>query len=87
MAPLKDSGLRRRVFNILRTYLVDNVKARELQADGRYVRVKAGMGQHLVDAQVALLNEGSSPDTTADKRVSADGRYRHLTLVRESSAD
>jgi polyphosphate kinase len=87
MAPLKDSGLRRRVFNILRTYLVDNVKARELQADGRYLRVKAGMGQHLVDAQVALLNEGGSPDTTADKRVSADGRYRHLTLVRDSSAD
>jgi polyphosphate kinase len=86
MAPVKDSGLRRRVLNILRMYLVDTVKARELRADGRYVRVKAGTGEHLVDAQLALLHEGStSSDATADKRTSSGGRHRHLSLVRDST--
>jgi polyphosphate kinase len=58
MAPLKDAALRDRVFGILRQYLADNVKARELRADGKYVRAGAGPGEQLVDAQFVLLHEG-----------------------------
>lgn len=57
MAPLKDPALRCRVSDILRTYLADNMKARELRPDGRYVRVKPGAGDQQVDAQIALLHE------------------------------
>jgi polyphosphate kinase len=40
---------------VLDTYLRDNMKARELQADGSYVRVTAGPGVPRIDAQAALL--------------------------------
>jgi polyphosphate kinase len=59
MAPLKNAELRRRMFDILQTYLADNVKARELRPDGRYVRVRPGAGEPLVDAQVALLHDAT----------------------------
>jgi polyphosphate kinase len=45
------------VSDILRTYLADNVKARELRPDGGYVRVKPGAGDQRVDAQIALLHD------------------------------
>jgi polyphosphate kinase len=57
MAPLKDAALRRRVFEVLRQYLADNVKARELRADGTYVRTRAGADERLIDAQLVLLHE------------------------------
>jgi polyphosphate kinase len=74
MAPLKDAGLRRRVFDILQQYLADNVKSRELRADGRYVRVTAGGDEQAVDAQLALLHEASA---SADGPERAD-RESHL---------
>ncbi len=60
MAPLKDPALRCRVSDILRTYLADNVKARELRPDGGYVRVKPGAGDQRVDAQIALLHDSAA---------------------------
>jgi polyphosphate kinase len=41
--------------DVLATYLADNVKARELQADGTYVRVRSAPGALSVSAQAALL--------------------------------
>jgi polyphosphate kinase len=85
MAPVKDSGLRGRVVDILRTYLADNVKARELRADGRYIRVKPENGEPRVDAQLTLLREACVSYEAGDMRMSAGGRHRHLTLVHSSA--
>jgi polyphosphate kinase len=70
MAPLKDAGVRRRMFEILRLYLADNVKARELRADGSYVRPAVRTGERLLDAQLALLREVNP---------------RHLVLVHDTA--
>jgi polyphosphate kinase len=40
---------------VLGTYLADNVKARELQPDGTYVRRKPAPGEASVYSQAALL--------------------------------
>lgn len=61
MAPLKDAGLRRRVLGILQLYLADNVKAHELCADGRYVRVGEAAGETALDAQLELAREPTVP--------------------------
>jgi polyphosphate kinase len=70
MVPLKDAGLRRRLFEILRLYLADNVKARELRADGSYVRPPVRTGERPLDAQLALMREVSP---------------RHLVLVHDTA--
>jgi polyphosphate kinase len=77
MAPIKKTSLRRRVVEMLGVYLADNVKARELRADGSYVRVAAEAGEPLVDAQLALLQAAAAPVLTSDSR-------RHLVLVRDA---
>ena len=51
--------MRRRLFVILLLYLADNVKARELRADGSYVRPAVRTGERLLDAQLALTREVS----------------------------
>jgi polyphosphate kinase len=77
MVPLKDAGLRRRLFEILRLYLADNVKGRELRADGSYVRPPVRTGDRLLDAQLALMREVSPRylvlvhDTTRDEQRGA----------------
>ncbi len=40
---------------VLRTYLIDNVKARRMQSDGSYRRIKAAAGEEQVCAQEHLL--------------------------------
>jgi len=70
MVPLKNAGLRRRLFEILRLYLADNVKSRELRADGSYVRPPVRTGERLLDAQLALMREVSP---------------RHLVLVHDTA--
>lgn len=53
--PVDDEVLRRRIKEeILETYLADNVKARRMQPDGTYKRLKPD-GKKAVDAQAALL--------------------------------
>lgn len=55
MVPLEDAGLKRRVRReILDVYLADNVKARELLADGRYVRVNRAAHGAAVNSQECL---------------------------------
>ena len=89
MAPLKDAALRRHVFGALQECLADNVKARELRADGRYVRVAARPGEPLVDSQLALLDEEtlapSMPDTSHPEPSQRDGRRRHLPVIHDLS--
>lgn len=49
--PVKDPGLREHLKAVLNSYLDDNVNARELRADGTYVRVKCGENEKRRDAQ------------------------------------
>jgi polyphosphate kinase len=86
MFPLKDSRLRDRVLHeILATYMADNVKARFLQGDGRYLRSwqsargrsrKPPVGRAVFNAQdflIALAEGKQTPDaipTPVQKRAS-----------------
>jgi polyphosphate kinase len=53
--PVEDPAVKKKVMQVLDLCLRDNVKARELQADGTYVRAKRKAGQRRLDAQERLL--------------------------------
>ncbi|MDT7603595.1 MAG: polyphosphate kinase [Acidobacteriota bacterium] len=53
IAPVRDAGLRRYLKDVvLDAYLRDNTKARELQPDGSYVRVRPAPGEEPFDSQM-----------------------------------
>jgi polyphosphate kinase len=55
--PVQDPGLIRQLRDqILATYLADNVKARLMQADGSYVRVRPAEGAEVLDSQSRLIS-------------------------------
>ena len=55
MFPVRDPVLKARIVNdVLRIVLADNVKARELQADGTYRRRAPAQGEAPMRSQVAL---------------------------------
>ncbi len=53
--PVEDPRLRRQVLELLQSELRDNVKARELMADGDYQPVRRRPGQRRFDSQAASL--------------------------------
>jgi polyphosphate kinase len=54
--PIRNTALKARIMDeILMTYLKDNVKARLMQADGTYVRVKAKEGERPIRSQSELI--------------------------------
>jgi polyphosphate kinase len=53
--PIEDERLKRKIMTILDLMLRDNVKARELQADGAYLRVKRSAKQKRLDSQERQL--------------------------------
>jgi polyphosphate kinase len=54
--PIRNTALKARIMDeILMTYLRDNVKARLMQADGTYVRVKAKEGERPIRCQSELI--------------------------------
>jgi polyphosphate kinase len=55
MFPVEDAENRERLKDILEVYLKDNVKSRELQSDGRFVRRRPRQGEHRMNAQEYLL--------------------------------
>jgi polyphosphate kinase len=69
--PVQDESLKQRIVNdILRLVLADNVKARELQADGTYRRRTPAEGEAPVRSQVALqlLAREASREKKSDAR-------------------
>lgn len=74
MFPIEDAAMKRRVVDeILGLKLRDNVKARELQPDGRYRRIRPKRGQPRIDSQIVFLQrslEENAPD--AERAVAAD---------------
>jgi polyphosphate kinase len=56
--PIEDRKMIRHLHdNVLGTYLADNVKAREMKADGTYVRLQPGSGEEPISAQNVLLKK------------------------------
>jgi polyphosphate kinase len=53
--PVEDERLKRKIMTILDLMLRDNVKARELHADGKYTKVKAKTKQKRLDSQERQL--------------------------------
>jgi len=53
--PVEDPRVRREVMKVLDLGLRDNVKARELQPSGEYVRVRRKPGQRRLDSQAHLI--------------------------------
>ena len=49
--PVEDEQLRKRVYDMFRVMMNDNVKAREMQPDGSYVRVERKDGEEAVNSQ------------------------------------
>lgn len=72
--PIEQPDLKARVIDVLKTTLADNVKARELQPDGTYRRVKPADGEPAVRSQLRFLEQaaesasrqaaGPTPDAT-----------------------
>jgi polyphosphate kinase len=57
LAPVNDPALIARLRDeILQTYLDDNIKARVMNSDGTYARVRAKDGDARIDAQLVLLD-------------------------------
>ena len=57
MFPIEDPQLQRRIVDrILGVVLADNVKARELQSDGTYRRLKPKPGEPVIRSQIEFQN-------------------------------
>jgi polyphosphate kinase len=80
--PVEDTELKTRIIDeILRTYLNDNVKARLMQPDGSYVRVKPKDGGKLVRSQSALIaiaREGGVKSPPYEELVKKIGKKKGL---------
>jgi polyphosphate kinase len=54
--PVQDPALVRHIrYNLLETYLHDNVRARLMQPDGAYIRLSPGKNEPALDSQLAFL--------------------------------
>jgi polyphosphate kinase len=66
MFPVEDSDHQDRIHEILETLMNDNVKARELNADGSYSRVEKKSSAKAVNAQVIFLNQANNRNELVD---------------------
>ncbi len=66
MFPVEDSDHQDRIHEILETLMNDNVKARELNADGTYSRVEKKSNAKAVNAQVTFLNQANNRNELVD---------------------
>jgi polyphosphate kinase len=82
--PIENTDLKSRIINeILLTYLNDNVKARILQPDGSYVRVRAKDGQKPVRSQselIAIARRGGVKSLPYEELVKKIGKKKGLKL-------
>ena len=80
--PIEDTDLKTRIINeILLTYLNDNVKARVLQRDGTYVRIRPKEGQNRVRSQselIAIARKGGVKSPPYEELVKKIGRKKGL---------
>jgi polyphosphate kinase len=80
--PIENTELKARIINeILMTYLRDNVKARVLQPDGSYLRVKPKDGDKPVRSQselIAIARKGGIKSPPYEELVKKIGKKKGL---------
>lgn len=59
-APVEDEKLKKRIRDMFRTIMADNVKARIMQNDGSYVRVEKADGEEALNSQEFFYDEAYS---------------------------
>jgi len=78
--PIKNTALKSRIMDeILMTYLKDNVKARLMQPDGSYVRIKPKSGEKLVRSQnelIAIARKGGVKSPPYEELVRKIGKKK-----------
>ena len=84
--PIEDTGLKTRIIDeILMTYLSDNVKARLMQPDGSYIRVRPKDGAKHVRSQSALIaiaRQGGVKSPPYEELVKKIGKKKGLKAIR-----
>ncbi len=79
--PIEEPGLRKEIVNeILPAFLRDNVKARELKADGKYVRLHPAEGEEVSQAQ--LFFRQRSRNQAKSNVESKKARFVRLTPIK-----
>ena len=79
--PIEDGVLRERLIHeILRLSCEDNVKARSLQADGSYRRIKPGLRQPL-RSQFAFIQRAAADAPEVNKAVNGNPKYPRVKLA------
>jgi polyphosphate kinase len=79
--PIEEPGLRKEIVNeILPAFLRDNVKARELKADGKYVRLHPGEGEEASQAQLFFRQRSRSQAKSIVESKKA--RFIRLTPIK-----
>ena len=53
--PIEDSSLKNHIIDVLKLYLSDNVKARKMLSNGKYVTPKVNEGETTINSQLLLL--------------------------------
>ena len=74
--PVVDPAVRRQILHYVALYCSDNVKARDLQADGSYAPVPRPEGVPALDAQAALMAEAAAEAGSAALRPAAPRERR-----------
>jgi polyphosphate kinase len=80
--PIENTDLKSRIINeILLTYLSDNVKARLMQPDGSYVRIKPKDGEKPIRSQselIAIARRGGVKSPPYEELVRKIGKKKGL---------
>jgi polyphosphate kinase len=81
--PVEDGVLRERIIReVLDVSLADNVKARVLQADGRYRHIRSQNGEPLLRSQSEFIKRTAEPEKEQRRRAPKKSRYPAIKLAR-----
>ncbi len=86
MFPIEAAPLRKQILNeLLPTFLRDNVRARRLQSDGTYTRVKPKRGETLFRSQQELLAPDASLELHAATLHAGDGNSPSTSRAKKTT--
>jgi polyphosphate kinase len=86
--PIEDGNLRERILRELDSItLADNVKARELQADGNYHRIRVPRGMTPLNSQAELIRQAQEGATMGAARGGSAPPYAKVRLAPRPAPD